>query len=169
MDSTIKSSLIASQILKDRKMNDSEDIVLRITQDELEAMLDTCNRVLQQESYVATLGSEDLDAVDSDAYFAYHKAECSANILKNRVCVKENKLFLNLLHSAFVNELDTEFMEYPLKDGFLVFFVDGFTDEMLEVRCLKPNGYAVIRGTDDVVRVPTEKDSILVTTEVSWW
>jgi hypothetical protein len=144
------------------------EITVKMTQEEFEAMLDTCNRVIQQESYTLSNAECDPDdAIDVDSFNAHQKADLALKVLREKT-KKHSLLFDQLLHAAFVNELDLEFMEFPLKPGFLVFFVDSFTDEMQEVRALKSDGTAVLRGCESVVKLPEEKDAIMVTTVVSW-
>ena len=144
------------------------EITVKMTQEEFDAMVETCNRVVAQESYALSNAECDPDdAIDVDSLNAHKNAELALTTLREKT-KRHNPLFDRLLSAAFVNKLNMEFMEFPLEPGFMVFFIDSFTDDMREVRALKSDGTAVLRGCESIVQLPKEKDSILVTYEVIW-
>jgi hypothetical protein len=135
-------------------------------ENEVSALLDTLNYVINQEFGVVSSQHHDIvDAVDSFKQDVFSKALLLKNIIKNQK--EELTLFEQLHRTAFEKELNEDFDEYPLRSGKMVFFIDHFTDELHEVRCLLPSGAAILLDNDEVC-IPVNKDSILVLQEINW-
>lgn len=148
---------------------------LKLDENQFNSLVDTINRVIVGDRDIALSSDEDTeDAIELDAKFAYEKAISlkqliqTVQVANQREFLQDEKyLFSRLLQTAFVNELNEEFNEFPLQEGTMVFFIDKFTEELTEIRCLKPEGLAGTRN-GDIVKVPMDKERILVMNEAIW-